>query len=55
MNPWLLFGLLIVAVIVVWAWMALMERVSPTDRDEEFRGFWVYDEATGRWHGDQDG
>ncbi len=53
MNPWVLFGLLIVAVIVVWAWMALMEHLSPSDSDE-FTGWWTYDEATGKWHRDQD-
>ncbi len=53
MNPWVLFGLLIVAVIVVWAWMALMEQISPTDR-HEVSAMWRYDEATGRWHLERD-
>ncbi len=54
MNPWLLFVLLIIAVVVVWAWMTLMELFSLTDRDDECRCWWTYDETTGRWHRDQD-
>lgn len=44
MNPWLLFALLIVCVVVTYVWMVVWEKIAgPADRDEDTT--W----ANGRW------